>query len=475
MQGAAKVGVLVVVFVGLLVGAYSLLGRSLFAPEPNLYYATFRDAGGISPGAKVLMAGVQIGKVQSVSLRGPSEAVLTLGIDKNVRIPQGSSASMPTALIGLGDSPVQIVPPAEPTAIALAPGSTLNGVREGPLAGILPKSDETMSEINKTLVSLRKLLEDADLKNSITGVAKAGEDTIKKFGALADQAQAMIAQNRGALTAILNHATLAVRDIRQSTLLVRKMIDDPRYKDNALAIMESLKATADKANELAGSLDTLVNDPKLRNSLTNIVQNAETISDSGTKIAGDAEQIAKNTSEITKNGVTISEEVVTLSRKANEIADEAKDVLQKIKGFFDRTPGAGGVKIAEVGMDLLRDTRPNYWRTDFNVALGVPGSGTSYHFGLFDAFESNRITAQIGRNIGGANELRYGVYASKPGVGVDYALGPKAQLRGDLFDINNPRFDLRLRYDFGNGVMGWLGMDRLFSRNSPIIGIGVRR
>jgi len=68
MQSATRVGFLVVVFVGLLVGAYAVLQRSFFAPKTKTYYAEFADAGGVTTGARVLMAGVEIGTVAGVEL-----------------------------------------------------------------------------------------------------------------------------------------------------------------------------------------------------------------------------------------------------------------------------------------------------------------------------------------------------------------------------------------------------------------------
>ena len=57
MQGAWKVGLLVLAFVGLLIGAYAILGRTLYGQKSNIYYAEFDDAGGVSAGTPVLKIG----------------------------------------------------------------------------------------------------------------------------------------------------------------------------------------------------------------------------------------------------------------------------------------------------------------------------------------------------------------------------------------------------------------------------------
>jgi hypothetical protein len=121
----------------------------------------------------------------------------------------------------------------------------------------------------------------------------------------------------------------------------------------------------------------------------------------------------------------------------------------------------------------MRETDPARWRTDITFAVPIP-DGTLYA-GLFDAFERNKLTVQVGRPISPALSYRYGIYASKPSFGVDYALSPKLSLRADAWDINAPRLDLRMRYDFRNGLTGWIGVDRIFRQNAPTIGIGIRR
>src|SRR5688572_16993526 len=128
MHGAWKVGLLVLVFAGLLVFAYTLLGRPLFVPERVDYYAKFEDAGGTASGTKVLMAGVPIGYVDEVKLAGPKLAVMTLKILPDIKIPTGSRAVISSSFIGLGDSPISIEPPAELTGASLPVGATIAGM-----------------------------------------------------------------------------------------------------------------------------------------------------------------------------------------------------------------------------------------------------------------------------------------------------------------------------------------------------------
>ncbi|HEY0867482.1 MAG TPA: MlaD family protein, partial [Fimbriimonas sp.] len=111
MQSAAKVGALVVVFVVLLYLAFAMLGKSLVGGATDTYYAEFTDVTGVRPGTPVLLAGVKKGEVTDLRLVNPRLARLTLRVEKDTPIPTGSTASIPSSLIGIGESPVSIDPP----------------------------------------------------------------------------------------------------------------------------------------------------------------------------------------------------------------------------------------------------------------------------------------------------------------------------------------------------------------------------
>ncbi len=467
MQAAAKVGILVVVFVGLLFGAYAVLGKSLFSKETEAYFAEFADAGGVTPGTRVLMAGVRVGEVESVVLVGPSLARLALRIDKGTVIPEGTVANLPTSLIGFGDNPILLVPPAKVEG-RIGPGGTLVGMRRSALDGILPDSKQTVKELNATLAATRKLIEDTELRGSLVSLMETGNKTMEKFAGIATGTQALLADNRATIQRAMNDAALAMADVRKSAEIVAKLASDETMQAQLKAVIANLESTSKKTDTLVGELNAFVTDPSLKGPLRDSLANVQKMTDSGTRIAVSAEEMAKN-------GVIVSQRAIEIADKASGLADDAGKLLKQLQELVGRVPGTGGVKPLDVRMDLLRESRPNKWRTDVNMTLGKPFGDSSVHFGVFDAFESNKLNLQLGKGFAPGSEFRYGIYASKPGVGVDYRVAPRWFVVGDLFDINKLRLDLRGRYEFGNGLVGWFGVDRLFNDNAPMIGIGIRK
>lgn len=471
MAGAWKVGLLVVVFVGLLFGGYAALGKSLFKPEVDKYFVELPDAAGVQTGGSVLMSGVKIGQVAKIELPTPTLARLTLEIKKGQVIPAGSEVLIPASLIGFGDNPVTIV---AGKGVPLTAGETMTGAKGSPLDALMPEAKGTLKELERTLVATQSMLADAQGlltdERLIGGVEKlmaTSERTVGQFGTLANRIDGLVVKNQSKLAGALDSATLAVRDVRESTQAIAKIIKDGKMTDQTMALLESLNKTAAKADELVASINGMVNDPKLRDPLSNSLKNVETMTESGARISADAEKIAKN-------GVTISENTVELTKKANEIADEAKTISKQLQKIFGN-PGGGMKKIdLQANLDLYRETNPNHYRMDFEGTINF--GGNPVHVGLFDAFETNRITLQAGSYFhGGKGEVRYGVYASKPGLGVEYEVARGLALRGDVYDINNPRLDLRARYELGSGFYGWIGANQLFKRNGLLVGVGFRK
>lgn len=456
---------MVVVFALLLYGAYAVLGRTLFAAPKDRYFADFEDASGLVSGSAVTMAGLAVGSVSETKLMNPRLARVTLEINPGTRVPAGSEAVIPGSLLSISQGAVQITPPEKPSSDYLAPGAVIPGRRASALEQAIPGAKDTMAELTKTIKSTRELIEDQGLRKDMRTLMQTSNDTLKKFGALSAQTQGLIAENRVMIAQSLRNASLAMKDVQEGTRMVVEAMRKGNFEQRTAQMLERLNATSAKAEHLVSSLDELINEKGVREPIKSTLQNTATLSESGVKIA-------KSTEVIAKNGEAVSEKAVEIAGKANDLADEAKKTLEDIRGFFGKGRTPKPLNIA-AEMDVLQQQRPSYWRTD--IEFSSKFNDTGYHIGIWDAFESNKFIIQLGRDAGKGLYYRYGIYAAKPGVGVDYRLNDRVHLRGDLFDLNDPRFDLRMRVNLGRGLYGWLGADRIFERATPTVGVGFQK
>ena len=467
MQSAWKVGLFVVVFGVLLLGAYAVLEKSLFAKPTERYFADFADAGGVATGSAVFLSGVQVGQVKDVRLLGAKHARLTLLLDKGTRVPTGSTAQVPTSFISIGDTRVFIIPPEKETGF-LEPEAVLAGRLGSPLEGLAPEAGKTLEELNKTMVAVQGLLEDKALKQDLHALMTAVTQTSTKFGGVADRIDGLIASNQGRFQSLLTTTAGTLENMRDVSAELQKFAASGELQGKTTALLDNLNETVKKGNALVGDLQSFVNDPELRGSLKGTLENVKVMSDSGPKIAANAEIMAEN-------GVEITAETKELMKKANKLADQVQGMIEKFNETIEKL-NKGGKSFAsglEYEATLTQETDPGRLRADANVF--IPIGKDKVMIGLYDAFESNKINFQLVKSFGPNLGLRYGAYASKPGIGVDYSLAPRLGLRGDVFGLNDPRFDLRLNYQVGPGAYGWVGLNKIFERNAPSIGVTIRK
>lgn len=470
MKNAATVGGFVLLFAGLGLGAKLTLGQSLFAPPTAEYKAAFADAGGVVSGSPVLLSGVNIGQVREVRLERAGRAVVVLAVNENVQIPTGTEAVLTQSLVGFGDKPVELIPPVALGA-PLPKGAEIPGRIKSSLEGVIPNTDETLKELNATLRATQKLMGDTEMRDKVVTLLDSSNKTITEFGILANRINAVATENQSTVRKTLLQASAIMADVSKTTRAIARISSDGKLEGKMTGLLDEMNASVKQGNGLIADLRKTMNDPELVGPMKQIVANTETMTESGTKIAANAEVM-------TANGIELSEKAIEIAEKASKLADELSGLLKKADDALGKVGGIasgakGGLGTVETEAVILRETEPGRTRAEFRAM--IPVGKDQYTIGLWDAFESNKLIAQIGRPMGDNLNFRYGVFASKPGVGVEYRLAPGVMLRGDVFDVNEPRFDLRSEFSTRNNFRVLLGLDRVFGSNSPTFGISIRR
>jgi phospholipid/cholesterol/gamma-HCH transport system substrate-binding protein len=358
--------------------------------------------------------------------------------------------------------------------------SSIAGKKKGGLDGLLPGSNDTVKELTGTLTALRKLLEDQNLTGGVKELLTSTTNTMNTFGETANSVNGLIVRNSTKFDLALASAVKSMQNVQGVTKELYALTKSGKLQGDMTAITANLRKSSEKADALMAEFTALVSDPKLKKDLQTTTGNIAEMSASGVKMAKNGEKIAEDAAAMTEDGKVISKEIVELTKKFNEIAVKINDIADDVKSTVKKVGGtigavAGGPKLGniETTFDVLHESKPSHLRTDFSAVFPQTG-GDYFQIGLFDAFESNKLIAQIGRKIDEQLSIRYGIFASKPGIGVDYSVGNRLSLRGDVFSLNDPRTDLRLKYDFGKGFVGWLGVNQAFKKNVPVFGFGTK-
>lgn len=481
MKAAAQVGLFVVVAVALFFGALLVVGKALLPTKTDTYLVVMPDAGGLSKGARVLMAGVQVGEVDDVQVDTPTQAKLRIGLKKGLKLPLSTRAIISGSLVGLGDTPLNLVQDDVYRGPAgyLTPGMTIQGGKAGPLDDILPNGGkELYTSLNETLRSVRLILEDRSFKGDVHRILAtsnqtllASQNTLQAFTRLANQSSTLLNANQAEIAQILRTAEGTLSSVHETALSVERYAKGGKLQNGADRLLADAHRIAVQSQSLLEDIHRTLNDPKLNADLRTATGNLAATSERLPGLVDKTQGIANNVESLTAKSQDLPE-------KLGNVLDNAADLEKRLSGLTERFGGVLGNKPKGIPpitaqIDLLRTNDPGYWRTDLN--LSVPLSDGFVTAGLWDAFGRNRLNLQLGKTVNPKLDYRYGIYSARPGVGVDYRLTSKLGFRGDLWDINNPRLDARFRYEFGGGLIGWLGVDGLFDDPAFLIGVGVRR
>ncbi len=471
MRAAWKVGLFVVFFAGLAVTLLLFMRVSVFGKRFSTYYAKFGDAGGVIEGSAVMQSGVRVGQVARVQFADDGQVMVKLDIFSGHRIPAGTTASIPGSIISLGERQLVLNVPKSSSGVIQPDNEDkpIPGVAINALDGLLPGLDTTMEQVNKTLVAVQDLLGDEELRGGLSNMLSTGAETTAKFGEVADTLNSTLARSGRGIDSMMASMARTLRNLEDVSVSVRRITTDGKLEAQANELLATVGAAAKEGKALVEDLHSMTNDPEMKASLKETMANFQSMSESGKKMAQDGEII-------TANGVDASQQAKEILAKANKLADEVAKLVSDVKGKVDDVvPGATRNLIPSVGIDgdLSYDTNTKKVRSD--VTLRVPAGKETLLLGMYDAFESNKLTLQLEKSLNSRTDLRYGVYASRPGVGVSYEVAPNLVLRGDLYGLNDPRMDVRLRYDVSTGNYVWVGVDKLLGRNSVSLGVGIKR
>ena len=491
LGNAGRVGLLFITAVALALGIWFFLQGNVLNRNTYSFDVLFADASGVTPETPVTLAGVQIGKVASVTLTPTQQADLKLEIKnklngRDVRIPRGSQFLIATPLLGTSGT-IMVIPP--PNAVQNAEGSIhdgetdLRGAKAGDLTASLSKATALLDQVTVTTKKVNALLDSANslandpkirrsIDQSLDNVNLASRNGLLLTGKLNslltednNQVLALLKQTQAGAQVSLNNingTTANIRDITQQNKaqiaeLIRNLNDttsavagitgqtNDALKNGGViqnldATVANLKTTTDKLNTIAGNfqqLSTVATDPKVQSNLRDTVQNIRDSSEQASFLIERLNRLAGG-------------------RRKSPVAVVAAPGVGAVL-----LPGAGGLGGAGVTptpapgrgapyflprVQALYNARGRHFRTDVDAV--VPLSVTPVTFvraGIYGLGDTNKLILEGGQAVDkkGLIAGRAGIYASKLAVGADVGLGRRETLSLDLYDPNNFRIDAK--------------------------------
>jgi phospholipid/cholesterol/gamma-HCH transport system substrate-binding protein len=253
-----RVGIFVIVAVLAFLGTiYALGARARLFESRYTIHADFVQVGGLVEGATVRLAGVQIGRVNDITLPGePGGRVrVSMSVARQYanRIRKNSVARIATQGL-LGDRIVEISM-GTADAPALPPGEAVPTREPFELADAINQSAETIRGITGLAEALRKTAEtlnQSGLIEDASATVKAARGLTDRLGRITDQ----IEKGRGWAHALLYEEPAALRRLNDTLASTQTLLDRLERGEGAAGVFTSAQST-EAAKRLVSLMDRL--------------------------------------------------------------------------------------------------------------------------------------------------------------------------------------------------------------------------
>lgn len=265
----AIAGVVVLFF-----GMNFLKGLNIFSSEDN-YYVQFSDITGLSSSSPVYADGFKVGVVKDIiyDYSHTEGSKVLIGVDKQLRIPQGSSAEIVSDM--LGNVKVNLLLANNPRE-KVAPGGLIKGVINdgamGKLQDMVPAVEKMLPKLDSIMTSLNAILADPAIRQSLHNVQTI-TDNLTTSTAQLNTLMAGLNKNVPGMMAKANNV-LDNTETLTANLAAVDVASTMRQVDQTIANVQQLTA---KLNSKEGSLGLLMNDTQLYDNLNSTMRNADSL------------------------------------------------------------------------------------------------------------------------------------------------------------------------------------------------------
>lgn len=428
-------------------------GGILLQPRGYDIVVAVGDASGIDQGAPVRMSGVQVGRVSAISLSPTNEALLTLTIQPGVRIAEGSRFQVATSGL-VGERYIAVVP--APAGAPIAPGTVVRGEEPFSLERSAQRLERAADQVSEVARNANALLTDPEMRADL----RAAMQNAREATAIARD---VMVQARSAAVSVGRTASA----VEGAAERMRAVVDT-----DVVAIAEDLRAMSERLVESSERVRVFVETTAADGRLSqDIRETASSLRETGQRIRQMAEDLQ---GLINSENVGKARDVVDSAREA---VAEARGVVRQAGSLLDRVGGIlpEGLRIPE--RQSLFTFSYEVWHDGRRAQQGIdatllPSGTRSYRIGMHDIGGTNGVILQIGGRLTDTMRWRAGVYESQVGLGLDYRPGGPVTFALDVYNVNAPTADARLRYQVSPRWSLTLGGTNLTRNPAFVFGVG---
>jgi phospholipid/cholesterol/gamma-HCH transport system substrate-binding protein len=425
-NSAIKVGVIVVLALVVFIAVVGFLHGGLLGKKGYTITVIFDDAQGLLDGSEVDMAGVRVGMVETVTLNAQHRAEAVLRMNPKYKIPANSRFLLAIGLL-VGQPTIQIIPN-RTTSTYLNDNAVVRGQEPFKIDDLLPKSKELLCNLADITGELKKIISDKETRAQFKRTFDNVEKTTASMQATMATIQGVTTSEQGKIRTIISNVAVVSQNVREMSDQLLRFAKDKNVKENLTGTLESARKTVDHLEKTTASLEKLMTNPAFQDDLRQTVHGARTTVEQTNKVLG---------------------KVNTILGKGAKIKTMLPTHKTNIQAVY--RPDDGRYRVTAT--------------TTLNLS-----SSKFLNLGIYDLGDSNKIIVQPGQSLGDRTDFRYGIYASKLGVGLDHAFSPSFYGAMNVYNPNDLRLDVQTGYKINNDWGVVLGVDGLFSKNQIMLG-----
>lgn len=288
----SKIGILVMICLALLIwGINFLKGRDIFRTE-KVFYARYKNVGGLTPTTLVTLNGLKIGYVRDIyfaeDLSG--DLIVRIAIHNNFPLPVGTSAEIASSDL-LGSKVVKINLAKSP--ILLHANDTLATKLEADimqqvgaqLAPIKAKAEKLIENLDSIVTVASKIL-NSDSQRSIAGSIRQINLTMTNLEKISGNLSDVVVDQKKNLSSTISNISEITGNLNNNSGKLGQIMDNFSTFSDSLKRLElsrtighlnesvtSLQTILCKIDTANGSLGLLVNDPRLYQNLNYTSEN----------------------------------------------------------------------------------------------------------------------------------------------------------------------------------------------------------
>lgn len=275
------IAIVVIISIGLLYwGINYLKGINLFKPA-NFYYVKFEQVDGLNVSAPVTINGFKVGLVKEIDYDYSANQIsVMLSLNKDLRIPVGSTVSLGSDLLGTAQLSIQLSKAKDYYDV----GSVLESRNETGLMGkvesdVMPQLIAVLPKIDSILTNVNAILANPAINKSVTrldGITQELEKSSVQLSGLMTQlgknAPGIVSDVNG-ITSNLNSAS---SNLNQLSGTMAKMPLDSTV-ENLNKTLANMQVLTQKLNDNKSTLGLLMNDKKLYDNATSTVASLDSL------------------------------------------------------------------------------------------------------------------------------------------------------------------------------------------------------